>query len=48
VAKDGKEAWIALEVFNEGRTYELVILELAPMTQEVTADAMYSALNKDG
>jgi outer membrane protein OmpA-like peptidoglycan-associated protein len=48
VTKDGKEAWIALEVFNEGRTYELVILELAPMAQEVTADAMYSALNKDG
>lgn len=48
VTKDGKEAWIALEVFNEGRNYDLVILEIAPMTQEVTADAMYSALNKDG
>jgi len=48
VTKDGKEAWIALEVFNEGRDYELVILELKPMTQEVTADAMYSALSKDG
>jgi OmpA-OmpF porin, OOP family len=48
VTKEGKEAWIALEVFNEGRNYDLVILEIAPMTQEVTADAMYSALNKDG
>lgn len=48
VSKGGKETWIALEVFNEGRTYELVILEMTPMTQEVTADAMYSALNKDG
>jgi outer membrane protein OmpA-like peptidoglycan-associated protein len=48
VSKDGKEAWIALEAFNEGRNYEVVILEMAPMTQEVTADAMYSALNKDG
>ncbi len=48
VTKDGKETWIALEVFNEGRDYELVILELKPMTQEVTADAMYSALSKDG
>ena len=48
VTKGGKEAWIALEVFNEGRNYDLVILELTPMTQEVTADAMYSALNKDG
>jgi outer membrane protein OmpA-like peptidoglycan-associated protein len=48
VTKGGKEAWIALEAFNEGRNYELVILEIAPMTQEVTADAMYSALNKDG
>ncbi|MGZ3614206.1 MAG: OmpA family protein, partial [Thermodesulfobacteriota bacterium] len=27
---------------------ELVILEMQPMTQEVTADAMYAALNKDG
>jgi outer membrane protein OmpA-like peptidoglycan-associated protein len=48
VTKGGKETWIALEAFNEGRSYELVILELEPMTQEVTADAMYSALNKDG
>jgi len=48
VTKGGKETWIALEAFNEGRSYELVILEMAPMTQEVTADAMYSALNKDG
>lgn len=48
VTKGGKEAWIALEVFNEGRNYDLVILELVPMTQEVTADAMYSALSKDG
>lgn len=48
VTKGGKEAWIALEVFNEGRDYDLVILEMTPMTQEVTADAMYSALNKDG
>jgi outer membrane protein OmpA-like peptidoglycan-associated protein len=48
VTKGGRETWIALEAFNEGRTYELVILEMEPMTQEVTADAMYSALNKDG
>jgi OOP family OmpA-OmpF porin len=48
VTKGGKEAWIALEAFNEGHNYDVVILELAPMTQEVTADAMYNALNKDG
>jgi OmpA-OmpF porin, OOP family len=48
VTKGGKETWIALEAFNEGSTYELVILEMEPMTQEVTADAMYTALNKDG
>ncbi len=48
VTKGGKEAWIAVEAFNEGRNYEVVIVELAPMTQEVTADAMYSALDKDG
>jgi outer membrane protein OmpA-like peptidoglycan-associated protein len=48
VAKGGKETWIALEAFNEGRNYQLVILEMEAMTQEVTADAMYDALNKDG
>lgn len=48
VTRGGKETWIALEAFNEGRTYELVILEMEPLTQEVTADAMYSALSKDG
>jgi outer membrane protein OmpA-like peptidoglycan-associated protein len=48
VIKGGKETWIAVEAFNDGRSYEVVILEIAPMTQEVTADAMYSALNKDG
>jgi outer membrane protein OmpA-like peptidoglycan-associated protein len=48
VTKGGRETWIALEAFNEGRNYEVVILEMEPMTQEVTADAMYSALNKDG
>ena len=48
VNKGGKEAWIALEAFNDGRNYDLVIVEPAPMTQEVTADAMYSALSKDG
>jgi OmpA-OmpF porin, OOP family len=48
VVKGGKEIWIALEAFNEGRTYELVVLEMEAMNQEVTADAMYDALNKDG
>ena len=48
VAKGGRQIWIALEAFNEGRNYELVILEMEAMTQEVTADAMYDALNKDG
>lgn len=48
VTKGGKEIWIALEAFNEGRNYELVVLEMEPMTQEVTADAMYNALKKDG
>jgi hypothetical protein len=48
VTKGGKDIWIALEAFNEGRNYELIVLELEPMAQEVTADAMYNALNKDG
>ena len=46
VTKEGKETWIALEAFNEGRNYELVILEMEATTQEVTANAMHNALNK--
>jgi OmpA-OmpF porin, OOP family len=46
VMKNGKEIWIRLDSW--GSYYELYILEIEAMTQEVTADAMYDALSKDG
>jgi len=48
VVKNGKEIWVKLEVFNGGRDYTLNVLEVEEMVQEVTADAMYDALSKDG
>ena len=48
VTKGGKKIWISVAAYNSGRTYDLVVLEMAPMTQEVTADAMYNALSQDG
>ncbi len=46
VSKEGKETWIALEAFNEGRNYELVILEMEGITQQVTASPAYSEIHK--
>ena len=48
VAKDGKQAWLKLDVFSEGKEYTLVIVEIAAMEQEVTANDMLDALNKNG
>lgn len=48
VIKNGKEIWVKVEVFNDGRNYTLNVLEVEAMVQEVTADAMYDALSKDG
>jgi len=39
IAKNGKETWVALEAFNEGRLYELHIIERQLMQQDVIADA---------
>jgi OOP family OmpA-OmpF porin len=43
VAKNGQETWLALEAFNEGRLYELNIVERQLMKQDVVANA--AALN---
>ncbi len=48
VVKGGKETWVRLDVWNAGSLYDLTILEITAMKQEVTADAMYDALSKDG
>lgn len=39
IAKNGQETWVALEAFNEGRLYELNIIERQQMKQDVVADA---------
>jgi OOP family OmpA-OmpF porin len=50
VAGRGQETWIALEAFNEGRQYELNIIEKQLMKQEVTAsaEALRNGLKENG
>ena len=39
VQKNGATTYVALAAFNDGRNYQLVIVEAKAMEQEVTADA---------
>ncbi len=48
LVKNGKEIWVDVSVYNSGTGYTLTILELGEMTQEVTANEMLAALEKDG
>ena len=48
LVKNGKEIWVKVDVFNDGRDYTLYVIEVEAMVQEVTADAMFNALAKDG
>jgi OOP family OmpA-OmpF porin len=50
IAKNGQETWVALEAFNEGRQYELNIIEHQLMKQDVVADAaaLRSGLTENG
>jgi outer membrane protein OmpA-like peptidoglycan-associated protein len=50
IAKNGLETWVALEAFNEGRQYELNIIERQLMKQDVVADAaaLRSGLTENG
>jgi outer membrane protein OmpA-like peptidoglycan-associated protein len=50
IVKNGQETWVALEAFNEGRQYELNIIERQLMKQDVVADAaaLRSGLNENG
>jgi OOP family OmpA-OmpF porin len=50
ISKSGKETWVALEAFNEGREYELNIIERQLMNQDVVADAaaLRSGLKENG
>jgi outer membrane protein OmpA-like peptidoglycan-associated protein len=48
ITKNGKEIWLKVEIYNSGAVYNLTVLEKGEMTQEVTANEMLEALNKDG
>jgi OmpA-OmpF porin, OOP family len=44
----GSRIYVGLELFNDGRTISLTILEQKLMEQEITANDMWQALQKDG
>ncbi len=48
LVKSGHEYWISVVIYNDGAVYKLTIVEIAAMVQEVTANQMLDALNKDG
>ena len=50
VVKNGLETWVALEAFNDGRSYELNIVERQQMKQDVIANAaaLNSGLKQNG
>lgn len=50
VIKNGLETWVAVEAFNDGRNYQLDIIEKQQMQQEVVADAsaLQSGLQETG
>jgi len=50
ISRNGQETWVALEGFNEGREYQLDIIEVQQMQQEVVAnaDALQSGLKENG
>lgn len=48
IVKEGSQVWVAVEPANSGTVYDLTILEVGEMTQDVTAGDMLAALNKDG
>ena len=50
ISKNGQETWAFLEAFNDGRSYELNIVERGQMKQDVVADsaALGSGLKETG
>lgn len=45
---DGREIWLSVRAYDQGESYDLLIVEKEAMVQEVTAAQMLTALNKDG
>ena len=48
IDRKGQRIFVGLELFNDGRTMTLTVLEQESMEQEVTADLMWQNLSKDG
>lgn len=48
IKKDSKETWVHVRSWNDGEGYDLTIVEKKGMEQEITANAMFDALNKEG
>jgi OOP family OmpA-OmpF porin len=48
IDNNGSRIYIGLELFNDGRTVSLTILEQKAMEQEITANEMWQALQRDG
>jgi OOP family OmpA-OmpF porin len=48
ITKADKEIWLKVEIYDNATLYTLTVLEKGGMTQEVTANEMLEALNKDG
>lgn len=48
IVKGTGQTWVAVSTANGGSVYDLTILEVGGMVQEVTAGDMLAALNKDG
>lgn len=46
--RSGAKVFVGIELFNDGRTLRLVVLEQKAMVQEITADEMWKALQRDG
>jgi OOP family OmpA-OmpF porin len=48
IDKAGARIYVGIELFNDGRNISLTILEQKAMEQEITANDMWQALQKDG
>ena len=48
VIKGGNELWVEVVPFNDGNDYYLTVVAKEAMKQDVTASAMFDALNREG
>lgn len=48
ILKSGREFWMQIDCHGDGESYSLTVVEVEAMVQEVSANEMLEALNKDG